>query len=261
MRLMLDILALIALTGGLWLIHVYGRTMPTAALAVLWLAATAIMAIGLFCRARLRRAAFLAAYVRLGSPLARQLRGGPVMALRESVLAAVLSLMLIVALIRLQPPEAWAVVVVAAPLLVLAQELSSRLLAPHAGRQYLPELAWRTALIGVAVLMLAALVTLALFRAHPDVGGVSLERAVWHMVDQEQARSAPAQVLLQAAAVKDGLRLWLAQQLMPQPGVSLMQLLAWAVVLAEEAVFVWSYLLLCSSLLIGFGDYDHRRRD
>jgi hypothetical protein len=47
------------------------------------------------------------------------------------------------------------------------------------------------------------------------------------------------------------LRLWLAQQLMPQPGASLGQALGWLAVLAEEVLFVWSYLLLCSGVLLG----------
>jgi hypothetical protein len=59
------------------------------------------------------------------------------------------------------------------------------------------------------------------------------------------------QALLQAAAAKDALRLWLAQQLMPQPGASLAELLGWLLVIAEEGLFVWSYLLVCNGLLIG----------
>jgi hypothetical protein len=47
----------------------------------------------------------------------------------------------------------------------------------------------------------------------------------------------------------DGLRFWLAQRLLPAPATSLWQVIAWCLVLAQEALFVWSYLLLCTGAL------------
>ena len=104
--------------------------------------------------------------------------------------------------------------------------------------------------------LVAAGVLLALQRSYPDFAGVGLERAVWHLVDQEQARSGILLALLQGLAAADGLRLWLAQQLLPVPGTSAWQLLGWAVVLAEETLFVWSYLLLAHGVLTGVGAHD-----
>ncbi|MBN1239486.1 MAG: hypothetical protein JXB36_13365, partial [Gammaproteobacteria bacterium] len=89
-----DVLALLALTGGLWLFHVYGRVLPDVALAAVWAVATAAIAAGLLRRARLRRAALLRVYLRPASPLARRLRGGWLMAVRETALAAALALLL-----------------------------------------------------------------------------------------------------------------------------------------------------------------------
>ena len=120
----------------------------------------------------------------------------------------------------------------------------------HANALYLPALAWRLAAAVVGSVLLIALIIGAFHRAYPDLAEVGLERAVWHFVDQERARSAFVEVLLQIAAAKDALRLWLAQQLMPQPGGSLAQAAGWVIVLAEEALFVWSYLLwLCPAVL------------
>ena len=43
---------------------------------------------------------------------------------------------------------------------------------------------------------------------------------------------------------------------MPAPGTSLAQALGWLLVLAEEALFVWSYLLTCNGVLIGMKRND-----
>ncbi|HEX5418393.1 MAG TPA: hypothetical protein VFY39_00200, partial [Gammaproteobacteria bacterium] len=66
-----DILVLFALTGAIWLLHVYGRTLPSPVMAAAWAALTALIAWGLFKRARIRRAAFLLAYVEPSSVLSR----------------------------------------------------------------------------------------------------------------------------------------------------------------------------------------------
>jgi hypothetical protein len=255
-----DMLALLGVAAAAWLIHVYGRVSPTAVLAAVWAGLTAAIAVGLFRRARIRRAAILSAYLRASSPLERRLRGGWLMAARESLLAGALALLLMVALVRLANDEAWIVLIASVPLLVGIHRLLRRAFASHVSPAYLPELTWRVTLAAVGMLMLIALVWLAYHRAYPDLGAVSLERAVWHMVDQERARSGSAEVLLQMAAAKDALRLWIAQQLMPQPGTSLAQALGWLAVLAEEAVFVWSYLLLCSAVLIGIDRNERSSR-
>ncbi|HEX5418360.1 MAG TPA: hypothetical protein VFY39_00035 [Gammaproteobacteria bacterium] len=256
-----DTLVLFALTGAIWLLHVYGRTLPSLVLAAAWAALTAIIAWGLFKRARIRRAAFLLAYVEPSSPLSRCLRGGFIMAAHAGLLAAALALVLMLAVIRLADGAAWVVLVVSAPAFVLTRALAARVFGRHARRGYLPELAWRTTAAVVGAFMFAALVWLAFHRSYPALGGVGLDQAVWHFVDAEQARSAWVGILLKIAAAKDGLRLWLAEQLMPRPGASLVQAAGWLIVLAEDAVFVWSYLLLYGGVLVsGRGAASRGRR-
>jgi hypothetical protein len=246
-----DMLALFALTAAVWIFHIYGRTLPTAAMAAVWALLTALLTAALLRRARIRRAAFLHAYVHAGSSLERRLRGGWLMAARALLLGAVLALLLGIALLRRDAATDWLVLLAAVPVVVITHALATRALAAHVSGLYLPELAWRVTLAAAGVMIVAALVALAFYRAYPELGGVSLERAVWHLVDQERARSAATRVLLQMAAAKDALRLWLGQQLMPQPGTSLVQALGWLTLLAEEALFVWSHLLLCSAVLMG----------
>lgn len=238
------------MTGAAWALHLFGRTLPdwAAALAVAVLAAA--MAIGLARRGYIARAAFIRAWLIPASRLARWARGRWWIGLRSALLAAVLAPLLFTALLRAREPVVWTVLVGAAPLLALVLAWLTRRLEGHVNAEYLPVVAWRLGAGAVGVAMLAALVTAAFHRAYPDLGGVGLERAVWHFVDQERARSGFVDILLKLAAAKDALRLWLAQQLMPQPGGSLAQAAGWAIVLAEEALFVWSYLLwLCPAVL------------
>jgi hypothetical protein len=179
-----------------------------------------------------------------------------VLAASQSLAALFLTLVLMIALIRLRDPDVWIVLLAAGLALVASQALLRYLLRPHASPLYLPALSWRVSVVLIAALMLAVLTAMALHQAYPAFAGVSLERAVWHLADQEQARGATTHMLLQMAAAKDGLRLWLGQQLMPVPGMSLLQLFGWLLVLVDEALFVWSYLLLCQSLLIAVNSDD-----
>jgi hypothetical protein len=251
-----DMLWLLALSAALWLLHRYGRVLPDTALLAVGVPVTALLTFGLFWRRRVRRRAFIAAYVAPGSPLGHWLRGGWLLAASQSVVAVVLALVLIIALVRLRDPRVWIVLVAAGPVLVLLQRGVRGLLRAHASAVYLPALSWRVSVLLTAALMLASLVIMTLQQAYPAFAGVSLERAVWHLADQEQARGEVAQLLMQMAAAKDALRLWLAQQLMPTPGTSLLQLLGWLLVLADELLFVWSYLLLCQALLVAVSSND-----
>lgn len=245
-----DILMMLPVAAAAWLLHVYGRVLPTPAIIATWIVAAGLIAAGRFRRARLRRAAFLSAYFRPGAALARRLRGGWLMAAREAVLGAALAAVLGVELIRLTEAAAWVVLVAGVPLVALVRAAARAALARSVSPAYLPELEWRTTMPVVGAIVLAALVVLAFHRPYPDVGGVSLERAVWHFVDQERAESAGLEILLQLAAAQEGLRLWLAEQLMPQPGASLAEAFGWLIVLAVEALFVWSYLLFLSAVPI-----------
>jgi hypothetical protein len=251
-----DILCLLVVAALAWGFHVFARILPTAALLLAWLLFTALIAAALLRRARVRRRAFLAVWIAPESALKRWLRGGVLLALRPVLLGAGLALFLLVALARIQDPRIWLALIAAGPALVLLRALLARRLARHAGALYLPILSWRAAALPVGAALTVALLALAWHQAYPDFAGVSLERAVWHLVDQEQARSAPGLALLQAAAAKDALRLWLAQQLMPAPASSLWNLLGWLLVLAEEVLFVWSYLLAGHGILTRMGAHD-----
>lgn len=247
-----SLLLAIAMAAFAWLVHVYGRVLPDPAMAAAWLVIALAIGWGTLRRARLRRAAFIGAYVRADSGLSRWLRGRLLLPLRAAVLSALLALVLVVSLVRLDGRAAWLVLAAGAPALVLAYRVAARALSAHIASGYLPVAAWRVAAFGVGALMIAALVALAFHAPYPGLGGVGLERAVWHFVDAERARGATVQMLLQLAGAADGLRLWIAQQLMPSPGASLAEALGWLAVLAEEAVFVWSYLsYLCPAVLGG----------
>jgi hypothetical protein len=172
------------------------------------------------------------------------------MATHVGLLAAALALVLMLTIIRLEDSAAWVVLVASGPAFVLVRALAARMFRRHARRGYLPELAWRVTAAVVGAFMFAALVWLAFHRPYPALGGVGIDQAVWHFVDAEQARSAWVAILLKIAAAEDGVRLWLAEQLMPRPGASLVQAAGWLIVLAEDAVFVWSYLLLYGGMVI-----------
>lgn len=238
----------------------FSRVLPTLALALVWVLFTALIATALLHKARIRRRAFLAVCVAQASPLQEWLRGGVLLALRPALLGALLALLLMVALARIGDSRVWLGLIATGPALVLLRAWLVGRFRAHAGALYVPILSWRAAALLVGAALTLLLVWLAYHQAYPDFRGVSLERAVWHLVDQEQARSGPAQVLLQAGAAKDGLRLWLAQQLMPAPATSLVQLLGWLLVLAEEVLFVWSYLLLSHGIVIGAGTVDRTGR-
>jgi hypothetical protein len=256
MRFVLHNLLLLAVTAGLWLFHIYARTLPTAALAFLWSMLTLLIASGLLRRARIRRRAFLSAWIAPASPLQHWLRGGWLLWLRQLPLAVLLALILLVSLVRLQGPETWYILLGAIPVLVLAEALAGRILSAHASGIYLPELCRRLALPATGAIVCVLLVSLAFHRPYPDLAEVSLERAVWHFVDREHARSDAALLLMQMAAAKDALRLWLAQQLMPDPGISLAQMIGWLLLFAEEALFCWSYLLVLTAVLPGVSAHD-----
>jgi hypothetical protein len=255
-QLLRDMLCLLGATALAWGFHFSARILPTPWLVACWGLCTVLIAAALLRRARIRRRAFLTVYIAAASPMQGWLRGGLLLALRPALLAAVLALLLLAALARVSDPRVWMALIGSVPLLALMRAWLLGRLAAHAGALYLPILSWRLAALGVGAALTLFLALLAYHQSYPDFAAVSLERAVWHLVDQEQARSEPARLLIQAAAAKDGVRLWLAQQLMPAPATSLVQGLGWLLVLAEEGLFVWSYLLFGHGILIGAGSID-----
>lgn len=202
-------------------------------------------------RRRVRRRAFLMVYIAAGSPLQRLLRGGVLMTLSRSVLAALLALTLLLAAVRIDNPTVWVVLIIAAPLFAFMRAIIQTRFASDVSAAYRSEFSLRTSLLLSGPLLLVLLLFLTLQQNYPAFNGVSLEQALWHMVEQEQARSEQLLLLLQIAAAGDGLRLWLAQQLLPALQLPLFLWLGWVLVFVQETLFVWSLLLLQQGVLLG----------
>jgi len=259
-RLLRDLLLILTGSAALWLCFLWGRTFSDSLLIAAWIIISTPIAAGLYWRRRLRRRVLLSAYLRSGRPLARWLRGGWLLAARQAGAGLLLGGLLLIALLRIEDTRVWYVLLAGGLLLVLVQAAARPVLRTESNPAYLAEVVSKLSLPLTGTLLVGALLLLAIYRSYPDFSGVSLERAVWHLVDQQQARSGIARSLLELAAAKDALRLWLGQQLMPQPGISLAQLAGWLVLLAEEVLFAWSYLLLCNGLLLG-AEADDRAAD
>lgn len=245
-----QMIMLLGLVTVLWLLFLYARVWTTPVALLLWLVLTCLVARGLFLGARVRRRAWLQIYLSPQSTLVGRLSGGPLMLALQFVLATALSLLLMVAVADSGNPVMWLLLIGSALLLPLLSRGIEHLLAGHANPVLLPELSWRLSSILVGIALLAAFTVLAYIQNYPDFTAVTLEQAVWHLVEQQQARSVPTLTILQGAAAVEAVRLWLAQQLLPAPAGSLWQGLGWALLLAQEALFVWSYLLACRGIVI-----------
>jgi len=250
---------LLGLVTLLWLLFLYARVWTTPVALGLWLLLTALVARGLFLRARLRRRAWLQMYLHPDSALVPRLGGGALLLALQLVLAAVLALLLMVMMAR-GDPRMWIWLIGSALLLPMLARLLGRLLAAHANPVWREELAWRVAAVIAGTALLLVFTVQAYMQSYPDFTAVTLEQAVWHLVDQEQARSEATLAVLQAAAAAEGVRLWLAQQLLPTPAGSLWQALVWVLLLAQEALFVWSYLLACRGIVLMHGADSITRR-
>jgi len=242
-------LGLVALTAALWLVYLYGRLLSSPALILVWITTSALLGLGLWQRAKTRRRVWLAAYLRSESSAFRLLRGGFLMAVVQVAVASVMALYLLLTILRLETYPQWLALLGAALVLPVVAALISRLLQAQVVPVFREELSLRLALNLLAGALLLYLVWLAFGGQYPDFRDASLEQAVWYAVSNEQSRSPFLQTLLEMAAVFDGLQAWLAQRLLPTPGTSVWQAAGWCVVLAREALFVWSYLLLCSGAL------------
>lgn len=244
-------LALTATSGLLWLFHHYARVLETTVLAAISLLVTLLLLMALWWRARLQRQVLLLAHVQAASPLQRWMRGGVLMAVLRLPLAVVLAPVLLVTLVRLDDSRFWLLLILAAPALVLLRTLVHARLAAHVREPYLTLLLWRIGSAALFLVLLASVIGLSMTRDWPDFQAVTLEQAVWHMADREVARSAPLQDMLQLFAAMDGLRLWLAQQVLPALPLDRLLLLAgWALVFAKNALFVWSYALVFHAVLM-----------
>lgn len=242
------LLWLLPAIAGLLLLNILGRSAPTWVLVGAWLLISLVMLAGLWLRALSRRHAFLTAYLHQASPWRLHLRGGPLLALRLWLGAALLSLVLLVAVVRLQQDLLWWLLAASLPVLIGLQLLVRRSLRAHVAPVYLPELSWRVTLGLQFVTLFGAMAWLALYGAYPDFADVSLRQALWHEMSRERALSAPLEALLQLAAAKDALALWLGQQLLPALGNRLLRMTGWLLLLAAEGLFVWSYLVFAAGV-------------
>lgn len=239
----------LALITGLWLLQLYARVLPTAAVLLLWVLLVFLIGRGLWLQASLQRRVWLAAFIRSGSGLQALLHGGLFMMLLQVLPAMLLASVLMAALLRSADPVMWQLLLLGVLALPLALALATVALRTHASVVYLPALAWRVGSFSVGLLLLVGLLAVALTAHYPDLGASSLEQSVWYMLSQEQARSAPLLSLLQVAAATDGLKLWLGQALLPAPAESVWQLLGWSIVFVQEVLFVWSLLLMSRAVI------------
>ncbi|MEZ5525913.1 MAG: hypothetical protein R3F26_00025 [Gammaproteobacteria bacterium] len=247
LRQMLGMLVLVAL---LWLVVLYARVLATGVLLPLWGLFAFVMALGLWHQARRRRRVWLHAYLRTASPWVQRLRGGLLMMLWQGLFALCLSAFLLVLLVRNAEPVLWGSLLLTALALPCCSQIIALRLRPNVQPVYERELALQFAVRGLAFLLWLYVLWRAFHEPYPDFRQADLDQALWYMVSSQQARSDALRGLLELSAAADGLSLWLAQHLLPTPTDSVWQTLGWALLLAREALFVWSYLLLCRGMLM-----------
>lgn len=244
-QLMLGLLGLIGLL--LVLSHLLPRLATGYVLlawGALWLPLLAL----LFLRRRVARRVWLTGYLRDGSPWFGRLRGGPLMLLGQALVAGLLALALLSALARGVSASTWMVLVLCVPLWALGWRALARYLERHVAPRYLAPITGDVLRRIGGVVLLLVLATWALWQPYPDLGGVTLYEAVRFFAARQQAESVPLRHLLEVAAALDGGRHWLAQHWLDGlPGLAL-QLAAWLVVLVQEWLFVWPFLLLCQAV-------------
>lgn len=247
-----------ALNDMFWLLPVpfllilasrFGPMLSDLAVVAVVLGSAMLMTTGMWLRAVAGRRIFLAGALRGGSPWYRWLRGGAGLAVVSLLAALPLAAILLVALARPSGSHLLIGLVVNVPVLVLLQRFWARRLAAHAVPRFQPVLALRLALAVNFLLLFLVLTVAAVFQSYPDFGALTLTEAMLSQAGRQQAESGLLQGLMQLAAAKDALSWWLGQQMLPgamRPGL---QLAAWAVLLATNAMVIWSYLLMCSSVL------------
>lgn len=248
-RLLNDVFWLLLPMAALLALNVGGARLPTAALIVVWLLFSAVIAFGLWVRAVSRRHAFLSAYLVPESRWRWRWRGGVLLALTQILQAAVLAMVLIVAAVRLEDTLAWRLLLINLPVLALLHHLLRRLLASHVSATYLPELAWRLTLRCNLLMLFPAMAVVALYASYPALAEVTLRQALWHEMMRQEAVSSVLTGLMQVAAAKDALSWWLGQQFLPGLGEPLFQIGGWLLLLAAEGLFLWAWLVLSAGML------------
>jgi len=240
---------MLIVTAGLWLWQMLARVLPDAGLLASLVVFVAVIAVGLWHRVQIRRRVWLNAYFLPNSPLHRRLRGGLWMGVVQGATAVVLSVILAAALLRSHSLWVWISFLLAALLLPVLALVISRRLEAHAHANYRGVLSLRLSALFLGLLLWGGLIYQSYHASYPDFRGATLDQAVWYMMSTQQARSEFLLGLLELSSAGEAMRLWLAQRLLPAPITSLWQGIAWCLVLAQEALFVWSYLMLCSGAL------------
>lgn len=256
-RLISRVLVVLLVVATLWVLHLFGRVLPVQIWLLVLALLTVVIGYGGWQRKRCRRAAWLSVYVQAASPWQQRLRGGGWMLAGQLCLGFFWALVLSAGVLRLQGVVAWWLLLLNLPLLVLAHAVVSMVSRRHVATKVLDDWSWRGSVLLLAAALLPVMVWQALYISYPMFADVSLERAVWHMMEQEQAYSPLIHNLLQLAAAKDGLRLWLAQQWMPAVASSTGEVLVWGIVVLDQALLVWPCLLLCQGAVLWAGPNEH----
>ena len=240
-------LALLGLIAAMLIMGAVLPKLPTGAVLVLYVLLWLPLLLVLFMRRRMLRHAWRRAYVIDSSPWQRWLRGGPLMLIGQTMTAGLLALALLVSLARETPASTWILLLLLVPIWSIAWTPLRTALARHLSPQIL---AFSTAAVLrwlCAVALLTVLTAAAFWQPVPDLGEATLYEAARHFILQQRAESSFLQALLEAAAALDGAGHWLAQNwlhVLP----SAMRPLAWSLVLVQQWLFIWPFLLLCEAL-------------
>ena len=236
-------------TAAAWLWQVYGRVMANEAVLATFAVFIAVIALALWRRAKSRREVWLNAYFQKQSPISHWLRGGAWMLILQGLTAIVLGLYLAITLLRTQSLLTWVGLLVVSIILPIMSHMIARVSQAHIHSSYRQVFSTRIAALCLGVVLWCVLLVDHYYSVYPDFRTVNLDQAIWYMMTSEQARSGFLLTSLEIVAAADGLRLWLAQHLLPAPATELWQVIAWCLLLAQEALFVWSYLLMCVGAL------------
>jgi len=245
-----DMLWLLLLGFALLGLYRFGRLLPDTAVLVLWLTTTVLIALGHFLRLRIRRQAWLHAYVAPSSALQQWLRGGLVALLIRTLMAAALAVALIIGTLRLTGPGELLLLLASLPLLAGLRWGAGRSLARHISPHYLPESAWRVAIALTFVILCTGLLAQSWWRPGPDFTAVSLDQAAWYLALEESAESAVLERALAVAGAMEGVRWWLAQHGLARLQWPSLELLGWLLVLLKSAVFVSAWLHCCVGVML-----------
>lgn len=245
-----DLLWLLLLGFALLGLYRFGRLLPDSAVFAIWAATTMLIALGHFLRLRIRRRAWLQAYVAPSSVLQHWMRGGVLALLIRVVFAAVLAIALMVGALRLHGTQDLLLLLASLPLIAALRWGAERGLMHHVSPHYLPEAAWRVTLLLTFVILCSGLLAQAWWRPGPDFSAVTLDQAAWYLALEERASSAVLEQALALAGAIEGVRWWLAQHGLPRLQWPLLELLGWLLVLVESAVFVWAWLHCCVGVML-----------